>query len=48
MQKKKEIKLEKVQLTQQEIWDGLRVPPPFKNKKKYIRKKKHPKKDLED
>ena len=48
MKNKKQIKLEKVQLTQQEIWDSLRVPPPFKNKKKYTRKKKHPGKNLEN
>lgn len=44
----KDIKLKRIQLTQQEIWDGLRVPPPYKNKKKYLRKKKHPGKDLEN
>ena len=34
MKKKKGVKLQKVQLTQQEIWDSLRVPPPpFKSKK---------------
>tara|TARA_R110000787_G_scaffold28678_1_gene78088 strand:- start:186 stop:332 length:147 start_codon:yes stop_codon:yes gene_type:complete len=46
VKKKKENKLKIVTLTQQEIWDSLRVPPPFKSKKNYIRKKKHPKKDL--
>mgnify|MGYP003647602070 FL=1 len=41
MKKKKENKLKKVQLTQQEIWDSLRVPPPHKSKKDYKRKPKH-------
>ena len=47
MKKKKSIKLEKVQLTQQEIWDSLRTPPPFKSKKDYKRKPKHKKNDDE-
>tara|TARA_R110001592_G_scaffold85695_2_gene253217 strand:- start:245 stop:415 length:171 start_codon:yes stop_codon:yes gene_type:complete len=41
MKKKKEIKLKKIQLTQQEIWDSLKVPAPHKSKKDFKRKPKH-------
>jgi len=41
-------KLKKVQLTQQEIWDSLRVPPPYKSKKDYKRKPKHKKGDSDN
>jgi len=33
--------LKKVELEQQEFWDSTRVPPPFRNKKKYKRKEKY-------
>lgn len=36
-------KLEKVQLTQHEWNDAMRVPLPYRNKKKYFRKEKHKK-----
>ena len=38
--------MKKIKITQQEIWDASR-PNVHKNKKKYIRKKKH-KKDKND
>jgi hypothetical protein len=41
-------KLKEVELTYQEWLLALRMPTPVKNKKKYNRRKKHPKKDLED
>lgn len=38
---KQNIKIELVVLTQQEIYDALRVPPPYRNRKKYYKKDKH-------
>jgi hypothetical protein len=46
--KKKNNKLKEVILTTQEWLLALRMPTPVKNKKKYNRKKKHPKRDLEE
>ena len=46
--KKKNNKLREVILTTQEWLLALRMPTPVKNKKKYNRKKKHPKRDLEE
>tara|TARA_R110002167_G_scaffold64977_2_gene183745 strand:- start:791 stop:943 length:153 start_codon:yes stop_codon:yes gene_type:complete len=46
--KDKDVKLEKVELTLQEWYNSLRVPSPIRNKKKYQRKEKYPRKDLED
>jgi len=40
-------KLENITLTRQEWLDALKVPTPHKNKKKYARKSKYPRKDLE-
>ena len=39
-------KLKQIQITQQEIWDAMK-PNVYRNKKKYTRKKKHPRKDLD-
>ena len=36
-------KLEKIELTIQEIYDALKPPSPYRNKKKYFRKEKHKK-----
>ena len=38
-------KLEKINITLQEWFDALKVPAPYRNKKKYYRKDKHKKKD---
>lgn len=38
--------LKEIQVTLQEIWAATR-PNVYKNKKKYTRKKKHPRKDLD-
>ena len=35
--------MKKIQLTQREWYDAMRVPPPYRNKKKYRRKEKHKK-----
>jgi len=35
--------MKKVQLTQHEWYEGLKVPLPHRNKKKYYRKEKHKK-----
>jgi hypothetical protein len=39
--KDKEPKLKMVELTLQEWFEGLKVPPPHRNKKKFKRGKKH-------
>ena len=41
-------KLQEVELTYQEWLLALRMPTPVKNKKKYNRRKKHSKLDLEE
>jgi len=44
MKKNKKIdKLKMIELTLQEWFDGLRVPAPHRNKKKFYRKEKHKK-----
>tara|TARA_R100001443_G_scaffold116569_1_gene137373 strand:+ start:1820 stop:1987 length:168 start_codon:yes stop_codon:yes gene_type:complete len=43
---KKIHKLGEVELTQEEWFNALRTPGPVRNKKKFKRKPKHPKKDL--
>jgi hypothetical protein len=35
------IKIESVVFTRQEIYDALRVPPPYRDRKKYYKKEKH-------
>ena len=35
------IKIESVVFTRQEIYDALRVPPPYRDRKKYYKKDKH-------
>lgn len=45
MKETKKIKLEKINITLQEWFDALKVPSPYRNKKKYYRKDKHKKKD---
>jgi hypothetical protein len=42
-----ENKLQKVTLSYHEWMDALRVPPPERNKKKYLRKQKHKNKSYE-
>lgn len=39
--KKKDGKLKMIELTLQEWFDGLKVPSPHRNKKKYKRNSKH-------
>jgi hypothetical protein len=34
-------KIESVVFTRQEIYDALRVPPPYRDRKKYYKKDKH-------
>ena len=41
MKEAKKIKLEKINITLQEWFDALKVPAPYRNKKKYYRKDKH-------
>ncbi len=45
---KKIHKLGEVQLTQEEWFDALKMPGPVRNRKKYTRKQKHPRKDVEE
>ena len=45
--KKHSVKLETIQVTQQEIWDATR-PNVYKSKKAYTRKQKHRLKNLDE
>tara|TARA_B100000767_G_scaffold210669_1_gene197746 strand:+ start:781 stop:948 length:168 start_codon:yes stop_codon:yes gene_type:complete len=45
---KKIHKLGEVQLTQEEWFDALKTPGPVRNRKKYTRKQKYPRKDVEE
>ena len=35
--------MKKIHITQRELYDAMRVPPPYRNRKKYYRKEKHKK-----